>query len=265
MVAIMCSALVLLLLSCCCFGKRKELKVYRHYIFIDVGGNTGDTVERFLSDGIYGLPKPSHRFDAIYVFEPNNDFHHLYDKFKNQALNFTLIPSAATSVDGSLGFSGNAEGGSTISSRESEKTVSSINFSRWLGETVKLDDYVVCKIDAEGSEFEIMQRMFADGTLCLCDRLAIEWHGWLTCNGQDMTHFNSVADISDFPGLKENCTGSESICRIPHLNLVLPHYYCTLPTVLLWARKACVSQGSIEARHALENHDVNFFKKNKRS
>ena len=45
-----------------------------------------------------------------------------------------------------------------------------------------LYDVVVCKIDAEGAEFDILRCIMTDGTLCLCDRLSIEWHGWIGNN-----------------------------------------------------------------------------------
>lgn len=244
--------------------KHKDSNRYRNYVFIDVGGNIGDTMEKFLRHGVYGLPKPSYKFDHFYVFEPSPDFHHHYEKFKNKPYNFTLIPSAASSVDGVLYFAGNGEGGSTIiSSTDAQKNVSSVDFSRWLNNHVILEDYVVCKIDAEGSEYEIIQRMFADGTLCLCDRLTIEWHGWLACRKQPVTNFNNITTInSDIPGVSDNCTGAESVCMVPHLNLILPHYYCTLPRVLIFARNACVGRG-VKQEYVLENHDIDFFKPSK--
>lgn len=154
---------------------------FKKYIFIDVGGNIADTVENFLKVGVKSSPIPIKDYDSIYVFEPNQEFHKLYDKFYNQSYQFTLIKAAAASVDGHLKFAGEGTGGSTLivnSKNENKDTlktlVPSIDFSKWLKRTVDIDDYVVCKVDVEGSEYEIVQQMFVDGTVCLCDRLAIE-------------------------------------------------------------------------------------------
>lgn len=239
-----------------------------------MGGNIADTVELFLEKGVHASPIPSKEYDSIYVFEPNEKFHPLYDKFRNQSYNFTLIKAAATSVDGNLNFAGDGIGGSTLvessnndKSDVSKVSVASVDFSGWLKRTVEIDDYVVCKMDAEGSEYEIVQKMFVDGTLCLCDRLAIEWHGWL-CRKEGgefkgLVDFNDPSKYTDIPGnhtdsSPEPCLGLDCICRIPHLDLELPHYYCTLPRVLVWARSACVGHG-VRKDHLLENHDHNWF------
>ena len=40
------------------------------------------------------------------------------------------------------------------------------------------EDYVMVKLDVEGAEFEIIERLRAQGALSLVDVLAIECHGW---------------------------------------------------------------------------------------
>ena len=243
---------------------------FKKYIFVDVGGNIGDTVQNFLEHNVRSSPIPSKEYDSIYVFEPNKDFHKLYERFYNQSYSFQLIKAAATSVDGYLNFAGDGIGGSTLvqnSNNDNQNTpkvlVPSVDFSKWLKKTVDIDDYVVCKIDAEGSEYEIIQQMFVDGTTCLCDRLAIEWHGWLGKKvGDDYPHmidFNDPTVYADIPGNQTYpCVDIDCVCLIPHLNLLLPNFYCTLPRMLVWVRSSCVGRG-VRKDHLLENHDHDWF------
>lgn len=82
-----------------------------------------------------------------------------------------------------MSFSGGGLGGALTSvSDNASPPVRVYDFSKWLAATVALDDVVVCKIDAEGAEFDILRCIMTDGTLCLCDRLSIEWHGWIGNN-----------------------------------------------------------------------------------
>ena len=230
------------------------------HIFIDVGGNVGDSVAAFLTLGVPGLAKSPKAFDDIIVFEPNPAFAKNYDRYRGKAFNFTFIPAAVAGNDGRMVFEGGGLGGAlTTTARETSGIgVPVLDFSKWLRANVGFDDTVVCKIDAEGSEFEIVQRMMADGTLCLCDRLTIEWHGWIGSSKNpelvNVMHPSEALDQPDAP----YCLGrSDCYCHIPHLNRRLPYFYCFLPRITLWARKACVSVGGITPETPLlEHHEL---------
>lgn len=117
------------------------------------------------------------------------------------------------------------------------------------------------EIDAEGAEFDIVRRMMIDGTLCLCDRLSIEWHGWFGNN--DTAHAKSVmwpsesGAHSDHPDAPECLGRSDCFCHIPHLARRLPYFYCSLPRLTLWARRGCIGVGGIdEHTPLLEHHEL---------
>jgi FkbM family methyltransferase len=57
-----------------------------------------------------------------------------------------------------------------------EILVDCFDFSSWLRENIKEDDYVVCKIDIEGAEFEVLKKCIKDDTLKLINHLDIEFH-----------------------------------------------------------------------------------------
>ena len=216
------------------------------HVFVDVGGNVGDSVAAFLSVGVPGVERAGHLFDAIYVFEPNPEFAPRFERYRGRHYAFEFIPAAAAAHDGVLSFSGAALGGSTQATDTSGSvTIRSIDFSAWLQRTVSPEDFVVCKVDAEGSEYDIVQRMIADGTLCLCDRLSIEWHGWLGSLGTESppvvnAHVRAFLDpAGTTERFDEPSCGPECFCSIPHLSKKLPYFYCGLPFTVKWARGAC--------------------------
>lgn len=54
--------------------------------------------------------------------------------------------------------------------------VNSIDFSKWLLENFKNDDFIILKMDIEGAEYEVLERMIATNAINLIDELWIEWH-----------------------------------------------------------------------------------------
>ena len=53
-----------------------------------------------------------------------------------------------------------------------------VDVTSWLARSFHVDDYVLMKLDVEGAEHEIVQRLEAQGALGLIDVMAIECHGW---------------------------------------------------------------------------------------
>ena len=82
------------------------------------------------------------------------------------------------------------------------------------------------QIDIESSEYSVVRKMAVDGTLCLCDRLSIEWHGWAGGTG-----FNDPARLQDIV--------EGTSCAVPHLGKGLPFFYCYMARFTQWMREAC--------------------------
>ena len=51
-----------------------------------------------------------------------------------------------------------------------------VDVASWLGMTFRKEDYVMLKIDVEGSEFSIFEKLIKSGWLSLIDLLVIEAH-----------------------------------------------------------------------------------------
>ena len=75
-----------------------------------------------------------------------------------------------------LKSSGGFDGG------ELEK-ISGFDFAEWLKNTVSENDFVVMKMDVEGTEFDLIPRLFETGAICLVDEIFLECHynRWQRC------------------------------------------------------------------------------------
>ena len=54
--------------------------------------------------------------------------------------------------------------------------VNAVNFSRWLREHVEPDDFVLAKMDIEGSEFQVLPSLIESRAACLLDEIFVECH-----------------------------------------------------------------------------------------
>lgn len=64
-------------------------------------------------------------------------------------------------------------------SREPSIKVPSIDFSKFVNQFDE-KDFIICKMDIEGSEFKVLRKMIKDGSIDKINTLYIEWHEkWL--------------------------------------------------------------------------------------
>ena len=57
-----------------------------------------------------------------------------------------------------------------------EYDVEVINFSSFLKKTVTVDDYVIIKMDIEGSEFAVLDKLIQDNSIDFVNDLYVEFH-----------------------------------------------------------------------------------------
>ena len=57
-----------------------------------------------------------------------------------------------------------------------EQSVQAIDFSKWLLQNTRPQDFVVVKMDIAGAEFDVLKRMVVDGSVVLVDVMDITWH-----------------------------------------------------------------------------------------
>jgi len=60
--------------------------------------------------------------------------------------------------------------------------VKSIDFSKWIKTNCLESDFIVLKLDIEGVEYQVLEKMLEDDTLKYIDSLYVEWHYWVFDN-----------------------------------------------------------------------------------
>ena len=145
-------------------------------IFIDCGAWTGDSIRAF------------HEHDKtyeIYAFECEprlkNTLIELADKF-----DFSYINKAVWVKDGILKLFLGKNDLTQSSSLLSEKKkyivkdkpveVDSIDFSQWILDSFHKEDLIICKMNIEGAEYNVLEKMLTDGSIDYIDKLYISWH-----------------------------------------------------------------------------------------
>ena len=164
-------------------------------IFIDAGANNGCSVRRFRSE-----------YDkdcefSIYSFEVEPKF---YEEFKDIDKHI-FINKAVWVSDGFMDFyrsdSKYIDGGTLIKSKISGNLdkkhpikVETINFSEWVLRTFLKEDYIILKMDIEGAEYSVLEKMLEDNSIDYIDELWIEWHRKKTKVSLDR-HNNLISKI----------------------------------------------------------------------
>ncbi|KAJ6802602.1 uncharacterized protein M6B38_192535 [Iris pallida] len=173
-----------------------EITFRRRYVYIDVGARSyGSSIGSWFKKQ---YPKQNHTFE-IFAIEADKEFHKDYVSRKG----INLLPYAAWIRNESLSFevnhnsdpksdeaSGKGMGrirpsGKPVDSKSSGDlhTIPGFDFAEWVKNTVSEDDFVVVKMDVEGTEFDLIPRLFETGAICLIDELFLECHynRWQRC------------------------------------------------------------------------------------
>lgn len=145
--------------------------------YIDCGAYKGTTLLWFRSNPNYG---PAFK---CFAFECNPSLLKI-----NYGDDVTTIRAAVWTTDGELRFYRNAktpniQGNSVYKEKKTGQLdkkhpiiVPCIDFSAWLKKNFKLDDFVIVKMNIEGSEYDVLEKCFVDGSIVLIDELHIQWH-----------------------------------------------------------------------------------------
>lgn len=174
-----------------------DLSFKRRYVYIDVGARSyGSSIGSWFKKQ---YPKQNHSFE-IYAIEADRAFHDEYLSRKG----VKLVPYAAWVRNETLFFEisrgpGRKNGEmvqaigrgmgriqpfeSSISMGDNVDKIRGFDFANWLKNTVSKKDFVVMKMDIEGTEFDLIPRLFETGAICLVDELFLECHynRWQRC------------------------------------------------------------------------------------
>jgi len=155
-------------------------------VFIDGGPHKGEAIEVLLDkrEDLKGC--------EAHFFEPNPDLIELLEDIAtgNTTYNITIHHSALWKEDGEIEFIDSVERWSTLAGtvvpsmvekwglkldRENTRKVPATSLVNFLD---KFDDndYIVVKLDIEGSEYAVIGDLIKTGKLDMIDELYIEWH-----------------------------------------------------------------------------------------
>ncbi|WOL16313.1 hypothetical protein Cni_G25100 [Canna indica] len=184
-----------------------DISFKQRYIYIDVGARSyGSSIGGWFKKQ---YPKQNHTFE-IYAIEADRAFHDEYAAKKG----INLLPFAAWIRNKTLSFEINrgpgnqeaekgrgmgrirpVEGSGSRALSGEEHAIEGFDFAAWLKRTATERDYVVMKMDVEGSEFDLVPRLSETGAICLIDELFLECHynRWQKCcPGQRSTKYQNT-------------------------------------------------------------------------
>jgi FkbM family methyltransferase len=155
-------------------------------VFIDGGAHKGEAIEVLLDkrEDLQGC--------EVHFYEPNEDLIELLEGIATENTNYdiTIHHAALWKEDGQLNLLKSvARWGSLASTvvesmneiwglkldRDNPQGVKAISLSNLLN-TYSDDDYIVVKLDIEGSEYAVVGNLIETGALDKIDELFIEWH-----------------------------------------------------------------------------------------
>ncbi|KAK3444934.1 hypothetical protein EUGRSUZ_A00626 [Eucalyptus grandis] len=168
-----------------------DISFRNRYVYVDVGarGYGSSIVSWFRKQ----YPKQNKTFE-VYAIEADE---HFYEEYKSKK-HVTLLPYAAWVKNETLSFEINRDPGQKSedkgrgmgriqpvqSSSDGEVAkIQGFDFAEWLKNTVSEKDFVVMKMDVEGTEFDLIPRLIETGAICLIDELFLECHynRWQRC------------------------------------------------------------------------------------
>ncbi len=160
------------------FGCRGDSGSVGRYVFIDGGAHRGQTIRAFEKSDLWA----AHDWD-IYAFECNPRLAaFLEEKFADR-MDVKIINKAMwIHSQGVEFYSGKTDlGGNVIGNRYTKKTigkirVASVDFGDWLKENFTLADTVYVKLDIEGAEYALLDKMLRDRSVRYVDKFFLEFH-----------------------------------------------------------------------------------------
>lgn len=148
-------------------------------IFIDGGGNWKKIVDRYLALA---------DFDKVYVFEPNPLFYDSYRSSRYELVKkaiwvedtkkFFYISKDENQISSSLFKNKLSKVNNELIDNHWLKTleVDCINFSQWIKDNFDEKDDITLKLDIEGAEFDVLEKMIEDKTISMINKLFVEFH-----------------------------------------------------------------------------------------
>lgn len=147
-------------------------------VYIDLGAFRGLYINRFRKSSMYKTGC------KIYAFECNP-----YLQNFNYGSDVVKIQKAAWIYDGELGFYISKKNPSVVQGssvykekrtgnldKEHPRKIPCINFSKWIKDNFQKNDNIILKMNIEGAEYDILERMIVCGTIKYINKLFVQFH-----------------------------------------------------------------------------------------
>lgn len=149
-------------------------------VFIDLGAYSGDSIEEFKNWSKLSFPDKENW--QLYAFEPNPKFREYWDNQTHNNLTFSNMAAWTedTEIEFAVDQTDTPLGSSLMQSKKKvwdnspKIKVQAFNFSEWLKQFK--DDFVVLKMDIEGAEFKVLDKMISDNTDKIPYVMMVEFH-----------------------------------------------------------------------------------------
>ncbi|KAL3498923.1 hypothetical protein ACH5RR_041655 [Cinchona calisaya] len=235
-----------------------DLSFKKRYIYIDLGARTYDSTIGNWFKKLY--PKQNKGFE-IYAIEADKNFHEEYKKKKD----VILLPYAAWIRNQTLVFGTRNKRREYTGKVQSDKSeimqdykgeqnvVQAFDFADWLIRSFSKQDFVVLKMDVEGTEMDLIPRLVETGAICLIDELFVECHydRWVKCCSgpghlepmlPERLHKRPLSEIAKQISLTEfNCVrltyATHTLTRLANLTLEQNFYKLGLNEVIVGTAK----------------------------
>ena len=142
-------------------------------VLLDCGANQGQSYEWFMKNR-----DDSDEYE-VHCFEPVPSFKH---HFENK--NLTFHSDAIWVEDGTIDFYEKGGLSSTLypnkidnQGKGTRVIVSCIDFSKFIKDNFKLSEYIIVKMDIEGAEYKVIEKMLEKGIFEYVDEFYVEFHG----------------------------------------------------------------------------------------
>jgi FkbM family methyltransferase len=145
--------------------------------FVDCGGNIGQSVE-------YALDKYKNCLYKVDSFEPyHRNYELIEEKFKDNSLVEVHRNGVSTKTEQSSFYiqDWGARTGSSLelgkSSTQPDKfiTIECVDIIKWLEDNLSADNYNVFKIDIEGTEYQVIDKLLDSDISLIINEWLIEW------------------------------------------------------------------------------------------
>ncbi|CAB4282106.1 unnamed protein product [Prunus armeniaca] len=196
-----------------------DISYKQRYVYVDVGARSyGSSIGSWFKKQ---YPKQNISFE-VYAIEADKAFHEEYRTKKgvsllpyaawvrNETLFFEITRDPSTkTVEKGRGMGRVQPVRPSSNYGDNVDKIEGFDFADWLKNTVSERDFVVVKMDVEGTEFHLIPRLIETGAICLIDEIFLECHynRWQRCcpgqrspkfkktYGQCLDLFNKLRDI----------------------------------------------------------------------